>query len=144
MTQFNSLLYVETPLVMTHELNIQFRYFNIHSSMSLTSFLNTLVKSHHKHLNTQIALASNMLNIGQFIPIYISPELIICPLFPKRSTYQVYINMTEVIGLTSMKNRTRIHFKQNHQFIADVSITFCLKKWKECLLLRQLMLSQSV
>ncbi|SUK12810.1 comK family protein [Staphylococcus agnetis] len=144
MTQFNTLLYFETSCAMTHQLNIQFKHFNLHSSLTMTAFLTSLLQNHHKHYSTQLKLSSEMLNIGQFIPIFITPELILCPLFAKRSTYQVYINMTQVIGMSSIQERTRIIFNNNQHLVVEQSITFCSKKWKESLFLGQLILSQSI
>ncbi|UEX90907.1 hypothetical protein [Staphylococcus ratti] len=144
MQHFNTLLYAKTSQTMTHQLDIQFSNFRINTSISMYQFLNDLLKTNHKDLTTQQHLSSELLNIGQFIPIFVTPQIVLCPLYAKRAPHQMYINMAQVIGMVSSKNQTRIFFPNNQHVVVDIPITFCSKKWKECILLTQLLMGDSV
>lgn len=136
----HTLLYFKTAESLTYALKVQYTTFSIYSTLSLQRFIQVLLKEHHKHLSTQIALSSDLLHIGQYIPIFVSPQLIICPLYAKRSTEQIYINMVQVIGMHSFRGQTHIIFSNYHQITVNAPITFCTKKWKECMLLSQLLM----
>lgn len=138
------LLYFKTAQSMNHSLKIQYLTFSLYSPLSVQRFLQVTLKEHQKHLSTQLTISSELLSIGQFIPIFVSSHMVLCPLYARRSTEQIYINMTQVIGMHSFRKQTQIIFSNYLQITVNAPITFCSKKWKECVLLQQLLRQRSI
>lgn len=136
---YNELLYLKTSENIQYQTNIFFRQFHLTSKLTLKNVLKQILYVYQKDFHTQQLLAREMIHMNHLIPLYISPSIVLSPLQSRRAPIQYYINMSHVIGLTSHKNSTFIHFKNNHTLNVPISFTICLKKWKDAHLLSSLL-----
>ncbi|EKU50289.1 competence protein ComK [Staphylococcus massiliensis] len=104
--------------------------------MTHVNLLNMLLHKHQKSLKTQKAIAKQILNINKLLPIFVHNDLLLLPLFAKRSPINTYINLCNVVGLSQQStNETTIHFKGNVQLSVNLPYQLLSKKWKEGLML---------
>ncbi|AVQ33317.1 hypothetical protein C7J88_03540 [Staphylococcus muscae] len=134
---FESLLFIKTSHQIDQRLELYFLTHKTHTTLTLSKLMKHILKSHHKHSYTQKELTHQHLGIHHLTPIYISPQLILCPLQSHRAPIQYIINMSHVIGMSSQKSDTIIVFKQNHRITVPYPLTVCLKQWKAAQILSQ-------
>ncbi|MDO5374938.1 MAG: hypothetical protein Q4F01_01910 [Staphylococcus rostri] len=134
---FESLLYIRTSQVTGQCLDLCFINHQTHTVLTFQALMKHILASHHKHWYTQKQLAYQALGQHHLTPIFISPKLILCPLQSRRAPIQYFINMQQVIGMSSHKAHTTIIFNSNQRIIVPFPYTFCVKKWKAAQILMQ-------
>ncbi|REH95230.1 hypothetical protein DOS67_07590 [Staphylococcus felis] len=127
---YENLLYIKTSESHTHRNTLQFYHYHMHSNLSIKDLLKQILLTYQKDLLTQQRIASELVQTHHLIPIFASKSIILCPLQSNRAPVQYFINMNHVISITSLKDKTKFHFKMNHTLIVPIPFTLCLNKWK--------------
>ncbi|KIX90131.1 hypothetical protein TP70_09615 [Staphylococcus microti] len=134
---YDTLLYIRTSQHATHCLDLCFSTHLTHTTLTFHALMKHMLASHHKHWYTQKQLSRQILGKHQLMPIYISKKLILCPLQSRRAPVQYYINMQQVVGMSSHRAHTTIVFINNHRITIPYPYTVCVKKWKAAQILMQ-------
>ncbi|MEJ7540434.1 competence protein ComK [Staphylococcus intermedius] len=136
---YESILYIKSSETVDYQLVIQHLTHQQTSQMSMKQFIEQLAYQFQRDVRTQQKIASEILKVHQMVPIFLSKSLILCPLQSQRATMQYYINITQVIAVSSHKQNTRIHFYNNLSLIVPMPINQFVRKWKDAYLLTALM-----
>ncbi|QLK86309.1 competence protein ComK [Staphylococcus sp. 17KM0847] len=136
---FESLMYIKSSNKPNYRFDIHCttHHYSIH--LTLSDILQHILNAHHKHLKTQQQYAYELLNTYHLVPIYVTSQLVLCPLQSRRASLQYYINMSQVVGMSSQNTDTIIFFPHNESLIVPYPFLFCVKKWKSAQTLIHLM-----
>lgn len=96
-------------------------YLNSNKTINKTieKLLNELCLENLSTLNGRINAVKERYNIHKFIPIYISNELILLPIYPKDYYTQIYLNINLVKNIQQELNKTKIIFNEEKYIIVD-------------------------
>ncbi|MBI5975693.1 competence protein ComK [Staphylococcus canis] len=127
---FENLLYIKTSEHIESKYLLQFDYYQIHTQMTIKNLLKQILNQYHKELLSQQHLASELIQTHHLVPIFVTDSIILTPLQSGRASLQYYINMYQVVSITSLKTHTKFHFKSNQSLIVPIPYTTCVSKWK--------------
>lgn len=87
---------------------------------SLYPFLNKICLNELTTYNGRIEAIRLVYNIHKFIPIYINQNIILQPLYQKRSWNQTFVNICNIKEVKKDRLNSLIIFKNNLQLIVEV------------------------
>lgn len=140
----DNLLYFKTCPSTQPTIECRFTTHTISYPATPSQLISYIAHAHFLSLTQQLAMSKSILGINKFLPIYITPQLILFPLYHKRAPLQFYINARHMVGLTSKGTQTRLHFTNNHHTEIDVGYHFIHKKWLESLTLAHIIQNQHI
>lgn len=84
----------------------------------------------------RIKSIKHIYNINTYIPVYISEDIILQPLYPKKSWQQIYVNVPLIKDTIKNNNNTIIKFIDDSFLNVDISYTKMNKLISQCHLIK--------
>lgn len=113
--------------------NIVYSNNKITIEQTIPNILNEACLRSLSTLEGRIKATKQVYKINKFVPVYISDQIIMQPLYSNRSWQQIYINICNVKKISKSNTGTIIMFSNNETLIVDISITRIKQYFKKCL-----------